>query len=80
MSTRDRQIEAVGLFTREDVRWLGSSLKDAYAVDEEPAFSDLLKALDTAAPGQPQPLRSSRGDNDALKRWQRAFIALNRGE
>ena len=44
---RDR-IVAVALLTRGDLATFGSDLRKVYPVEESPAFSDLIQAIDKA--------------------------------
>jgi len=77
VETRDRQIVAVGLLTRDDVRRLGSSLKKVFFIDDAPVFGDLLKALDDAEHGRPH-VSAVRTDDHAMRAWQRTFMKSNR--
>jgi hypothetical protein len=42
----DEMIIAVGLLTKRDVKLLGPTFSRLWPVEEAPAFSDLLKAID----------------------------------
>ena len=44
----DDRIVAVGLLTRRDVKLLGPTFDRLWPVEEAPAFSSLLKAIDEA--------------------------------
>ena len=44
----DKEIVAVALLTREDVKRIGSTLKLIYRADDLSGFDDLIEALDRA--------------------------------
>ena len=55
MEDREK-IVAIALLTREEVRWLGSSLKQVYRADASPLFEELIEALDRAGPASAAPI------------------------
>lgn len=44
----EKQIIAIGLLTRDEVRLLGPTFDRLWPVDETPCFSELLRAIDEA--------------------------------